>query len=118
MGRKLVEEPPLGDFLERGQFIANQFRHQPLEAAIRQAAEFKRCLERQLRGGDGVIAGRLDHDAQRIQKHGLKGKIVGNLDDHGIHPQLIPQIVDNFSGVSIAAVEMLKRDIDTGAFFN
>ena len=118
MGRKFVEEPTIGNFLEGWQFIANQFRHQLFKAAVRKPTEFKRRLERHLCGCDGVIAGRLDNDAQRIQEHGFKSQIVRHLDDYRIHPQLIPQIVDNFGSIRIAAVKMLKRHINAGSFLN
>ena len=118
MGRKLVEEPSFGNFLKRGQFITDQLRHQLLETAIRQAAEFKRGLERQLRGGDGVIAGRLHDDVQCIQEHGLKGQIVGNLHNQWVCPQCIAQKVDNLRGISILSDEVLQRHIDGRAFLN
>ena len=115
---QLVEESATGHVLESRQLVAQQLRHQLFQAAVGQAAEFKAVLQRHLGRGDGVVAGRLNDDAQRIQKHGLKGQIVGYLRNRGICPENIPKKRNHLIGIGIAAVEMLQRDIDSAALGN
>ena len=112
MAVQLVEEFSAGHVLEGRQLVAQQLRHQLFQAAVGQGAEFEAVLQRHLRRGDGVIAGRLHDDAQRIEKHGLKGQIVGHLRNRGIRPESIAQKWNHLIGIGIAAVEMLQRDID------
>ena len=87
VGGELVKEPPFRDVLERRQLVAQQLRHQLFQTAVGKRAEFKRGLERHLRGGDGVIARRLHDNAQRVEKHGFEGQVVRDLHDRRIHPQ-------------------------------
>ena len=112
---QLVEELAAGHILEGRQLVAQQLRHQLFQAAVGQPAEFKAVLQRHLRRGNGVIAGRLNDDAQRIQKHGLKGQIVGHFRNRRIRPESIPKKRNHLIGIGIAAVEMLQRDIDSAA---
>ena len=118
MAVQLVEESAAGHVLEGRQLVAQQLRHQFFQAAVGQTAEFKAVLQRHLRRGDGVVAGRLNNNAQRIEKHGLKGQIVGHLCNRRIRPESIFQKTDDFSTVGIAAVEMLQRDIKSAALGN
>ena len=115
MAVQLVEEFAAGHVLEGRQFVAQQLRHQLFQAAVGESAEFKAVLQRHLRRGNGVIAGRLNDDAQRIQKHGLKGQIVGHFRNRRIRPESIPKKRNHLIGIGIAAVEMLQRDIDSAA---
>ena len=116
MAVQLVEESAAGHVLEGGQFVAQQLRHQLFQAAVGQAAEFEAVLQRHLRRRDSVIAGRLNDNAQRIQRHGLKGQIVGHLCNRWICPENIPKKRNHLVGIGISAVEMLQRDIDGAAF--
>ena len=76
-----------------------------------QAVVQKNKAERHLRGGDGVIARRLHDDAQRIEKHRLKGQIVGHLRNRRIRPESILKKRNHLIGIGITAVKMLQRDI-------
>ena len=89
MAVQLVEESAAGHVLEGRQLVAQQLRHQLFQAAVGQSAGFKAVLQRHLGRGNGVIAGRLNDNAQRIQEYGLKGQIMGHFRNHGIRPQRI-----------------------------
>ena len=115
MAVQLVEESAAGHILEGRKLVARQLRHQLFQAAVGQSAEFEAVLQRHLHRGNGVIAGRLNDDAQRIQKHGLKGQIVGHLRNRRIRPERIAQKRNHLIGIGVAAVEMLQRDIDGAA---
>ena len=118
MAVQLVEKPAAGHVLEGRQLVAQQFRHQLFQAAVGQAAEFEAVLQRHLGRRDSVIAGRLNDNAQCIQKHGLKGQIVGHFRNRRIRPERIAQKWNHLIGIGIAAVEMLQRDIDSAALGN
>ena len=112
---QLVEKSAAGHVLKGRQLVAQQLRHQLFQAAVGQAAEFKAVLQRHLGRGNGVIAGRLNDNAQRIEKHGLEGQIVGHLRKRRIRPECIPKKRNHLIGIGIAAVEMLQRDIKSAA---
>ena len=115
VGGELVKEPPFRNVLKRRQLIAQQLRHQLFQTAVGKRSEFKRGLERHLRGGDGVIARRLHDDAQRIEKHGFKGQVVCDLDHRRIHPQRVAQEWDDLYRVGVRPAQVAQRHIDGAA---
>ena len=106
VGGKLVKEPSFRNVLERRQLIAQQLRYQLFQAAVGKRSEFKRALERHLRGGDGVIAWRLHDDVQRVEKHGFEGQVVRDFHDRRIHPQRVAQEWDDLLRVGVRPAQV------------
>lgn len=76
---KLVEMPSRRHIGEGGQRLPTKLRRQLFKAAVGQLAEFVIALEAHLAGADGVIHGRLYHNAPVVGHLALEGDIVGDL---------------------------------------
>ena len=90
-GIHLIKMPAVGDRGEAGHVRHEQLGGQQLETAFMERAIPHWRARGQLRRCDGVVAGLLDHDAQRVEEHGLECQVVADLDALRVHQDALRQ---------------------------